>query len=88
MYKELIGLNVKQTIWLKNRQRLWIDVSLSKKEIQMANRHMKMCSMSLIIKEMQIKATMRYHHISGVAEDVDKRESLCTIGDYVNWHSH
>jgi hypothetical protein len=61
IYRELKKLNSPQSNESIKKWATELNRTFSKEEIQMSKHHMKKCSPSLAIKEMQVKTTLRFH---------------------------
>ena len=78
IYKELKKLDFREPNNLIKKWGTELNKEFSPEEFRMAEKHLKICSISLIIREMQIKTTLRFHLTPvRMAKDKNSGDSRC-----------
>ena len=100
IYKELKRVDSRKSNSPLKRWGSELNKEFSPKEYQKAEKHLNKCSTSLIIREMQIKTTLRFHLTpvrmakiknsgdSRCCKDVEKEEHSSIVGGIASLYNH
>ena len=88
IYEGFLQLNNKKDKQSAMKYKKNLNRNFSREDIQMANKHLKTCSISLVIGEMQVRIIMRYHFTPTRMAIIKDTQWRVQMRMWANWNSH